>query len=317
MIISFLGNFNVDYSSESHHAKTLESMGHNIIYLQEGEVTGQHILESALTSDLFVWIHTHEWITLGMPMKEVLEILRAKKIKTITYHLDLWLGLEREKDLDDDPFYKSIDYFFATDKLMCEWFNKNTEVKGRYLPAGVMKNEAIILDKQNKVPEVIFVGSKGYHPEWPYRPLLINWLEREYAGNFGHYSGEEGTLGLRRGLHLNQLFADTKVVVGDSLVLGFDYPWYWSDRVYETLGRGGFLIMPYITGLDDYFEDGKHLVFYEFGDFKDLKNKIDFYLANDEAREYIRNQGHELVKKRDTYTERWKEILSEVSKNKR
>lgn len=313
MIICFLGNFNVDYSSETHHAKTLENMGHTIIYLQEGEVTGQHILESALTSDVFVWIHTHGWITDGLPMNEVLDILSKKIIPTITYHLDLWKGLEREKDLETDPFYKQIGHFFATDKLMTDWFNENTNVKGHYLPAGVFKDEVLIMDSANQVPEVVFVGSRGYHPEWPYRPLLIDWLQETYGDNFGHYSGEQGTMGLKRGLHLNQLFADTKIVVGDSLVKGFNYPYYWSDRVYETLGRGGFLIMPYISGLDDYFEDGKHLVFYEFGDFKDLKSKIDFYLSNDEAREYIRKQGHELVKNNHTYEDRWEEILNEIS----
>lgn len=315
MIISFLGNFNVDYSSESHHAKTLEELGHEVIYLQEGEVTGQYVLQTALKSDLFVWVHTHGWMTEGMSMTEVLYMLKQNKIPTITYHLDLWLGLERQKDLEEDPFYKQIGHFFATDKLMTDWFNGNTDVKGHYLPAGVMEDETILLDKQNEVPEIVFVGSKGYHPEWPYRPLLINWLEETYGERFGHYSGEEGTLGLKRGLHLNQLFADTKIVVGDSLVLGFDYPHYWSDRVYETMGRGGFLIMPYIKGLEDYFEDGKHLVFYEFGDFKDLQNKIDFYLANDEAREYIRHQGYELVKSKHTYKLRWQEILDEVNKD--
>ena len=37
--IVFLGNFNVDYSSESHHAKTLEKLGHTVIRLQEGVAT--------------------------------------------------------------------------------------------------------------------------------------------------------------------------------------------------------------------------------------------------------------------------------------
>lgn len=315
MIISFLGNFNVDYSSESQYAKTLEKLGHHVVYLQEAEVTGQHVLVEAVKSDLFIWIHTHGWITQGTPMGEVLDILKRKNIPTVTYHLDLWFGLERQKDLESDPFYSQIGHFFATDKLMADWFNENTKVKGHYLPAGVFDEETILLDKQNDVPEVVFVGSKGYHPEWPYRPLLIDWLQETYGDNFGHYSGEEEALGLKRGLHLNQLFADTKVVVGDSLVLGFDYPHYWSDRVFETLGRGGFLIMPYIKGLDDYFEDGKHLVFYEFGDFRDLKSKIDFYLENDEAREYIRQQGYELVIREHTYRNRWEEILDEVSKN--
>ena len=41
-------------------------------------------------------------------------------------------------------------------------------------------------------------------------------------------------LGVVRGEKLNQLYADSKIVIGDSLSLNFDYPGYWSDRIYET-----------------------------------------------------------------------------------
>lgn len=311
--ITFLGNFSETYSSESHHAKTLEALGHQVIRMQESQVSGAEVLEYALQSDLFVWVHTHLWSTPGMDMGEVLKLLSDSSIPTMTYHLDLWFGLDRQKDLETDPFYRQIGHFFATDKLMCDWLNTHTKVKGHYLPAGVYEPEALMLSKGNAaVPEVVFTGSKGYHHEWPYRPALINWLSDTYQENFGHYSGEQEARGLKRGLELNQLLADTKIVVGDSLCLNFDYPYYWSDRVYEIMGRGGFLIMPYIKGLDDTFEDGKHLVYYEFGDFKQLKTLIDYYLEHTSEREYIRRAGHELVANHHTYTQRWKAILKEV-----
>jgi len=309
--ITFLGNFSVDYSSETHHANTLVALGWEVIRLQETEASGEDILECALTSDAFVWIHTHMWQTPGLDMGEVLKELKKNNIPTLTYHLDLWFGLDREKDLETDPFYKQIEYFFATDKLMCDWFNKETDVKGVYLPAGVYEPETEMVSGL-KVHDVIFVGSKGYHKEWPYRPKLINWLQETYGDRFGHYSGEEEAIGLKRGKDLNQLYADSKVVVGDSLCLNFNYPHYWSDRVTETLGRGGFLIMPYIEGLNDYYEDGKHLVNYEFNDFDQLKFLIDYYLINDKEREAIRKAGHEHVKKNHTYTNRWQFILKEI-----
>lgn len=314
MRIVLCGNFGVDYSSESQHAKTLESMGHQVIRLQEGEASGDEILEDSRQSDVLVFIHTHGWFTSGLPLGEVLRILKQEGTPTLTYHLDLWKGLHREQDLEDDPFYKQIGYFFATDKLMADWFNENTEVKGYYLPAGCYAPEVTMLDG-DKNNDVIFVGSRGYHPEYPYRPLLIDWLKETYEERFGHYSGEQEAIGLKRGLELNQLFADTKVVVGDSLCLGFDYPWYWSDRIYETLGRGGFLIMPYIRGMEKEFEDGKHLVNYEYGDFKQLKYLIDYYINNPVEREAIRKAGHEYVKNNYSYNHRWKAILDAISQN--
>lgn len=310
LTISFLGNFNVPYSSESHHAATLESMGHKIVRLQEGVHTSDTIYQRALRSDLFIWIHTHGWETQGkMSMTEVLHQLKAQGVPSMTYHLDLWLGLRRQRELSNFPAYKDIDYFFTVDSRMADWFNTKTKVKGIYLPAGVFDQEAVYTP-QTLTKDVIFVGSKRYHAEWPYRPKLLEWLKRTYGKRFEHWGGDG--LGLKRGQDLNDLYASSKVVVGDTLCIGFKYPDYWSDRVYETLGRGGFIIHPHVAGMEREFKDGEHLVFYNYNNFRQLKEKIDYYLENDEARERIRLAGHQFVKENYTYKHRWQYILGEI-----
>lgn len=311
MRITFVGNFHVSYTSETHHANTLESLGHEVVRLQEGKVTTDEIYEFATDSQLLVWVHTHGWKTNGrMTIPTLFENLKVLKIPTMTYHLDLWFGLGREKDLQQDSFYSTIGHFFTVDKLMADWFNENTEVKGHYLQAGVYEPECYLDEERGGGPDVAFVGSRGYHPEWQYRPQLVDWLKENYGQRFAHY-GNDG-LGVVRGHDLNRLYADTKVVVGDTLCLNFDYPYYWSDRVYETMGRGGFIIHPYIKGMEEHFEDGKHLVFYEYGNFADLKTKIDYYLETPHEREAIRKAGHEHVKANHTYTNRWRTILKEL-----
>ena len=308
--IVFLGNFRVDYSSETHHANTLESMKHKVIRLQESEARSEEILKHAIDSDLFVWVHTHGWRTPGkFEMDKVLGTLKEYGIPTMTYHLDLWFGLQRQKDLEKYPIYKQIDHFFTVDSKMADWFNKKTGVKGHYLPAGVYDRECVY---KTIVPtrDIIFVGSKKYHPEWQYRPQLIDWLDKEYGSRFEHYGN--GGLKSIRGMQLNKLYWSTKIVVGDTLCIGFKYPDYWSDRVYETMGRGGFIIHPYIPGMEREFEDKKHLVFYEYGNFKQLKELIDYYLKHDDERETIRKAGHELVKSKYTYKNRWEAILKEL-----
>lgn len=308
MKITFLGNFSVSYSSENHHVKTLESLGHEVICLQEGKIDGNEIVKQALTSDLFVVVHTHGWVTPILPLSDVLRLLKGK-VTTLTYHLDLWFGIERQKDLETDDFYKLIDHFFCTDKLMADWFNDNTKVKGHFLPAGVYHEETYLLDLP-KTNDVIFVGSKGYHNEWKWRPQLIDWLYQAYGDRFKHY-GNDG-LGVVRGDDLNRLYSSTKIVVGDTLCLNFNYPYYLSDRVFETTGRGGFLLMPYIKGIEDLFEIGKEIVTFKFGNFNDLKSKIDYYLEHDEERESIRIAGYERTKKDHTYQNRWINILEEI-----
>lgn len=311
MKITFLGNFEVEYSSENHHKKSLEELGHEVIGLQEGKVAGEEVLETAKQADLLVVVHTHGWKTPGKPLGEVLKELKTLGIPTLTYHLDIWLGLGRQKDLEADDFYKEIGHFFTVDKLMANWFNEHTQVKGHYLSAGVFGRECYMMAPYEGQFEVIFVGSKGYHREWPYRPQLIDWLAKTYGDKFGHFGGDG--LGTIRGKALNRLYAGAKVVVGDSLCLGFTYPDYWSDRVYETLGRGGFLIHPHIKGLERQFEHKKHLVFYDYGNFEQLRSLIDYYLEHDDEREAIRKGGHEHVKANHTYKHRWKTILAEIT----
>ena len=314
-VISFLGNFKVSYSSENHHAKSLENLGHIVHRLQESETSTDTILKFALQSNLFVWVHTHGWKTGGMiSMDDVLHQLKEKNIPTMTYHLDLWFGLERQTDLSRDNFYKTIGHFFTVDKLMADWFNENTDVKGHFLPAGVYDQECYVhddYDPDNFENDVIFVGSKRYHHEYQYRPQLIDFLRKTYRTRFLHVGGD-GDTGTIRGDALNRIYAKSKIAIGDSLNLGFKYPYYTSDRLFESTGRGGFTIYPEIVGLDQYFNDDE-VVFYKHGSFEDLKNKIDYYLANNDERETIRFNGHERTKNEHTYVHRWATILKELN----
>jgi len=313
--IVFLGNFEVPYSSENHHANSLESLGHTVCRLQERTIKDSFVLEQAINSDLFIWVHTHGWNTPGrIGMGYVLEELKKANIPTMTYHLDLWLGLERQKDLEEDDFYKTIGHFFATDKLMTDWFNENTNVKGHFLPAGVYDKECYIhpdYDVQDFDYDVIFVGSKRYHHEYPYRPQLIDHLRNVYGKRFLHVGGD-GDTGTVRGDKLNRIYAKSKIAIGDSLNIGFNYPYYTSDRLFESTGRGGFTIYPRIKGLEEYFEDESEIVFYEHGNLKDLTDKIDEYLEDNLSREDIRLNGHERTKQEHTYIHRWATIMKEL-----
>ena len=313
--IVFLGNFEVSYSSENHHVKSLESLGHTVVKLQEKKAKSHVILDQALNSDLFIWVHTHGWETSGrITMDNVLTQLKQAGVETITYHLDLWFGLDRQKDLENDNFYKTIGHFFTVDKLMADWFNENTEVKGHFVPAGVYDKECYIhkdYDSDNFKYDVIFVGSKRYHHEHKYRSDLIDFLRKTYGNRFLHVGGD-GDTGTVRGDELNKIYAQSKVAVGDSLNINFNYPYYTSDRLFESTGRGGFTIYPCIKGLEDYFVDEKEIVFYEHGNLEDLRTKIDHYLSANLEREQIRVNGHERTKKDHTYIHRWEAIMSEL-----
>lgn len=64
-------------------------------------------------------------------------------------------------------------------------------------------------------------------------------------------------------------------------------------RVIDILGAGGFLITNYQAEMEEYFENGKDLVWFE--SWEDLLEKIYFYLTHDSEREKIALSGNKKV----------------------
>lgn len=312
MKIAFIGNFEAEFSTENYHKKTFEEMGHTVVPLQENKTNTRTVLIQALRCDMLYWTHTHGWrIGSESEVRRMLTTLKQNNIPSVGYHLDLWLGLQRERDLKSDPYW-NIEHFFTVDKLMADWLNQNTKTKGYFLPAGVYEGECFLgTPNHDKYPhEIIFTGSKGYHKEYDYRPKLINWLSEAYVSIFAHYGG--GGLPCVRGPELNNLYASTNIIIGDTLCKNFDYPFYFSDRLFEVTGRGGFMIFPYIKGLEDHFDIGKEIVTYQYNNFDELMSKIDYYLRNDSERESIRLAGFERTKLEHTYRHRLETILKTI-----
>lgn len=310
MRIVFVGNFRVPFTTENDLAWSYEKLGHKVIRMQEDYVTTQEVLQQALNADMLHYVHTHGWETRGfMTMDEVLRKLERRGIPTVSTHLDTWYGLRRASDVANHPFWKT-QYVFTADGGADEWI-KSLGIPHYYLKAGVVERDCELGDHDEKFAfDVVFVGSKQYHPEWPYRPQLINWLEKTYGSRFAHFGGDGR--GVVRGKQLNDLYASAKVVVGDTLCLNFDRQEYWSDRIYETTGRGGFMIHPFIEGLQNDFDLDKEIIVYQYGNFDELKAKIDYYLADDKKRKAIQLAGHERTKRDHTYTNRMQQVIETV-----
>ncbi len=81
-----------------------------------------------------------------------------------------------------------------------------------------------------------------------------------------------------------------------------------SQRIWDVLGCGGFLLSNYQSEIPEYFTIGKDLDCYENMD--DLKEKIAFYLSHEDIREEIARNGLEKVQANHTYIHRVCQIMN-------
>lgn len=301
--VLYLGNFFADYLTETHMANSLEELGIEVVRINEKGCNEKNIREQVVGCDTVFYQRTF-----GMPFD-----FTKLGIRSVSYTLDLYLGLKRQMGIAANPFWKA-DYVFTVDGGHQKEFVRRG-INHYFLPAAVYGKECVGgTSKPELECDVAFVGTYHYLKEWPYRKQLIDFLKKTYGNRFklfGDVIGNEdpGYPVMAFGKQLNDVYASAKVVVCDSL----NSPMYWSNRIYETLGRGGFAIHPKIEGLEKEFEYGKHLVPYEFGDFRKLQCKIDYYLAHPVEREKIRLAGHNFAKKHKTFKQRASQILRIVA----
>lgn len=327
MKVAYVGNFSQQHCTENHLALTLEDLGHQVTRLQENQTDAGSLVDLCRGHDLFLFTRTWGNLVTLDHLKQI----EALGIPTASYHLDLYVGLKREDGLDHDPFWRT-QYVFTPDgdPRSAEVFKRKV-INHFYMKPGVYKAECNYGTYHPELAhDVTFVGGglEYMHPEWPYRRKLVQWLMDNYSGKVGGYHSAVheidtprfGKYGhpqrVMRNHDLNDLYASAKIAIGDSVcVPDFKHERYWSDRLYETVGRGGFIIHPYIKGLEEEFTlDGpdKNLVTYEYGNFDQLKELIDYYLTHDDESERIRKAGHEYVREHCTYHNRLQQMLETV-----
>ena len=119
--IALLGNFGAPYSTENDLSWTLRDMGHQVTQFQENEDSTEDIFASCMKMrvQLLIYVHTHGWTTPGrMTLDDLIKKLRGEGIKTASFHLDRYWGLNqldrREDRIGQHPFWHT-DHVFTAD----------------------------------------------------------------------------------------------------------------------------------------------------------------------------------------------------------
>lgn len=306
--VLYVGNYRHPWCTETHLARELEGLGHDVVRMQEppggGNLGTVDAIEHAVEAhrpDLVMWTRT--W-SLPRAATDLWRRLERRGIVTASYHLDLYLGLQRESKMVDDPFW-TTQYVFTPDgdPGSARTFAA-MGINHHWSPPAVVSDECVPgVFRQELAYQFVFVGSYDYHPEWPWRRELIDWLQASLQPRFKRFGGDMPN-GPTRGQDLNDLYASCAIVIGDSLCLP-GHVNYWSDRPYETVGRGGFLFMPRVPGLEQHFTDREHLWFYDYGDLEGLNDLLDAAMRlGHEGRRAVAKAGQEHVAAHHTYRHR-------------
>ncbi len=292
--VAFMGNFEAPESTENMVKWALEDLGHEVETIQENYATLRQLEDAVAWNDIFLWVRTPDW--LKVPTLEMTEFLESLTIPSVSLHLDKFWGIpEREEWIGKLAFWKTK-FVFTADG------SRQDDFKARGVNHFWMKPAVSPVYIHPGVPQekyrcdVLFVGARHYHREYPFRPKLVEFLEARYGDRFRHIEGV-------RGHELNDVYASAKVIVGDCIFAGT--PQYWSDRVPETIGRHGFLIHPIVEGLDVPLG-----AVYEPQNLDSLEHAIEMSLSwSDIQRRSFVRAGVDHITKNDTWNVRMAHIL--------
>lgn len=258
MKIAYLGNFRASFCTEVHLTRELVALGHYVKRIQEppdADNVFLHALEADVDGcDLLIF--QRAW---GLPERatRLWRRLEANGTVTASYHLDLYVGLARGDGIETDPFWTTQHVFTPDGDPESVAYFAERGIAHHWSPPAIVSDECSVVMpgryREELAHDVVFVGSYGYHDEWPFRRQLIDALAQRYGRRFRRYAGDTAWGNQPeprqiRGQDLNDLYASARVVVGDSCFARPDTT-YFSDRPFETYGRGAFMLFPAITKL--------------------------------------------------------------------
>jgi hypothetical protein len=319
--VAYLGNHAYPHTTESEYRHAFESRGHEVTPIQEGDPAELARLCDDLhygrgLPDMVLWTRTPQLAKdngEALQWRLIAECERAH-VPLVGVHLDRWWGLEREHMIFEDPYFR-VNVLFTADGGHQEQWDK-AGVNHRWLLPAISERWC----KSGKPLaearcDVMFVGSwKHYHNAWQHRQEMIAELSRWYPRTFRVFP----VRGMPRitMLDLNDYYWSAKVVVGDSCLVplpdGSPMVDYCSDRVPETLGRGGWLAHPEVYGINQAHDsfDAPSMVTWRLGDFDHMRRMINEVLeTNDATHHRYRLASIDYIKAAHTYSHRVDEML--------
>jgi len=284
-IIVFSNRGNIGQNkAEERIDDALENLGYKVIKINENES-----MSKILEYDADVLLFFKAGSESGRELAEIEKNLKAFKGHKICIHWDkIWGGRQN--------YIQSIapltDLIFLSDG---DFVRSNNYLNVYELPQAtcVEKSKSCGKEKEEYKIPIVFPGN------------IYGGREEFAKGLLSRYGSMFKVVINVFDDNLTDLCESAKIIVSPA------YPqadFYWSNRVYQIIGRGGFLIMPRLEGLTKEFKEGKHIEFYRSPN--ELFSKIDYYLEHEDERNRIRKAGQKYCLENYTYEKTLKKMLS-------
>lgn|SRR3990167_621588 len=180
------------------------------------------------------------------------------------------------------------------------------EIGGEYLQIGI--DPEIFFKRKSQVgADIVFMANQyNKFPLSEYRNQAVEFLRSNYKYNFKLFGSGWKTDGSFMGDQTaeSNYYAGSKIGISISQ---FDIDRYFSDRLIRIMGSGCFALSHHYAGIEKDFKVGTHLD--SFCNLEELKNKIDFYLNNDNERQRIASNGYKHVHRNFTTKNMVNDIL--------
>ena len=217
-------------------------------------------------------------------------------ILDINYHPKaIWLIDTHLSLICDEVMAKSFDIIFVAQKEDYEKLKR----KFKYVYWLPLAGDPEYHGKKNleKIYDIGFVGGLGMGK----RKKFLLKLKKEYPNHFISPADCK---------KIGEIYSQSKIVFNYSIKNDINM------RIFEALMSGSMLITNRIqnNGFEELFEENKDLVV--FDNWKDLKEKINYYLSHEEEKEKIAFNGYQKVFNFHKYEDRIKFILEKINELK-
>jgi hypothetical protein len=298
--------------------RAFKKLGHNVLWIKYSKLKS-YLGETATTaiSEKLLSLYKPGLLFFhGRDLPFNLLLYAKKKMPVVMYYDDCIRDSKGSEDSQDEVFKfgRKATRMYITNRGEIPTY-KAKGVKASFITGGcdpvahrVVKNPAKFYHS-----EVAFIGK----PNTPERVACM----REIAKRFDLklWGGGWGKIGLKAAAKDAYASDYRKICAGAKIILGWNIDptvdLYFSNRTWYTLGCGGFLLTLYSPSLEELFERGVQLDWFEST--QECCAKIEYYLQHPKERRKIARAGFELAHNEYSYEKMAQQIVSDLQEGPR